>query len=94
MDAARGFFLSMAFVPASETEPSEFEAWRLFKAGWAHKEQHPVALFTPKGQFQTILPSEAARHGTTVISVQESELSAFTSEAKEGFREHVRGGRA
>lgn len=93
MDAASGFILGMAFVSASDVEPSDFEARRLFKAGWVHKKQHPATLFTPKGQFQTTIPAEAARHGITVVSVQESELSAFTSEAREGFREHVQGGR-
>ena len=53
-----------------------------------------VPVVALKGQFGAIVPSEAARHGTTVISVQESELSAFTNDAREGFREHVRGGRA
>lgn len=94
MDAASGFILGTAFVSAGESEPSEFEVRRLFKSGWSHKRQHPVTLFTPKGQFQTTLPAEASRHGITVVSVHESELSAFTDDAREGFREHVRGSRA
>ncbi len=94
MDAASGFILGTAFVSASDSEPSDFEARRLFKAGWAHKKQHPVTLFIPKGQFQAIVPAEAARHGITVVSVHESELSAFTNDARKGFREHVQGRRA
>jgi len=94
MDAASGFILGTAFVSATEAEPSVFEARRLFKAGWAHNKQHPVTLFIPKGQYQTTLPAEAARHGITVVPVHETELSAFTGEARQGFREHVQGGRA
>lgn len=94
MDAASGFILGTAFVSASNAEPSAFEARRLFKAGWAHAKQYPITLFTPKGQFQTTLPAEAARHGITVVFVHESQLSAFTNDAREGFREHVQGGRA
>ncbi len=94
MDAASGFILGTAFVPASDSEPSVFEARRLFKVGWSHKKHHPVTLFTPTGQFQTTLPAEAARHGITVVSVRESELLAFTGDAREGFREHMQGRRA
>lgn len=93
MDAASGFILGTAFVSVSNAELSAFETRRLFKAAWAQKKQHPVTLFTPKRQFQTTLPAEAARHGITVVSVHESELSAFTSEAREGFGAHVQGGR-
>lgn len=94
MDAASGFILGTALVSTAEAEPSMFEARRLFKAGWAHNQQHPITLFIPKGQFQTTLPAEAARHGITVVPVHETELSAFTGEARQGFREHVQGDRA
>ena len=93
MDAASGFILGTTFVSASDEEPSDFEARQLFKASWAHGKQHPATLFTPKGKFQTTMPAEAARRGITVVSVHESELAAFTSEARQGFREYVRGGR-
>jgi hypothetical protein len=94
MDAASGYIFGTAFVPVQEAEPSEFEARRLFKAGWAHNNEHPAALFVPKGQFQTTLPAEASRHGVTVVPVHETELSAFTGEARQGFREHVQNSRA
>ena len=94
MDAASGFILGTAFVSTSDTEPSVFEARRLFKTGWAHKKQYPATLFTPKGQLQVTLPAEAARCGITVVFVREAELSAFTDDAREGFREHVQNSRA
>ena len=94
MDAASGFILGMAFVSASEAEPSVFEARQLFKSGWAHQNQHPITLFIPKGQFQTTLRAEAARHGVTVAPVHETELSALIGEARQGFREHVQSSRA
>ena len=94
MDAATGVILGTAFVSAGEPEPSVFETRRLFKAGWAHGEQHPATLFVPKGQFRTTLPAEASRHGITVVPVHASELSVFTGEARHAFREHVRNNRA
>lgn len=94
MDAASGFILGIEFVSAAEAEPSVSEARRLFGAGWAHNNQHPATLLIPKGQFQTTLPAEAARHGITVVPMHEAELSVFTGEAKQGFRKHVQGGRA
>ena len=94
MDAASGYIFGTAFVSALEAEPSAFEARRLFKAGWAHNNQHPVTLFVPKGQFQTVLSAEASRHGVTVVPVHDAELPAFTGEARQGFREHVQNSRA
>ena len=94
MDAASGFILGTAFVSVEDSEPSVFETRRLFKAGWAHHNQHPATLFIPKGQFQTVFPAEASRHGIIVVAVHDVELSAFTSDAKQGFLEHVQRGQA
>lgn len=92
MDAASCFLLGSEFVSAGEVEPTELDARRLFKSSWAHKEQYPATLFVPKGQFQTTLPAEAARHGITVAAVHETELVVFIGEARQGFREYFQGG--
>jgi hypothetical protein len=93
MDAASCFILGTVFVAAAEAEPSVFEARQLFEAGRAQANRHPATLFVPRGQFLTILPAEAARHGIVVVPVHEAELSVFTGAARQSFREHVQGGR-
>ena len=89
MDAASCFILGNAFVPTGESEPSEFDARRFLKAGWAHKKQFPTTLFLPRGQFQSTLPAEAKRQNISVVSVPESQLMVFIGEARQGFREHL-----
>lgn len=91
MDAASCFILGSAFVPVDEPEPSMLDAKRLLKSGWKHNKQLPTTLFIPRGQFQTILPTEAKRQGVSVVAVPESELLPFIGEAREGFREHIQG---
>lgn len=91
MDAASCFILGSAFVPLDEPEPSTLDAKRLLKSGWKHNKQLPTTLFIPRDQFQTILPAEAKRQGVSVVAVPESELLPFIGEAREGFREHIRG---
>jgi len=91
MDAASCFIFGTAFVPAGTSDPSEFDARRLLKAGWAHKKQYPSKLFLPKGQFQTTLPAEAKRQKISVVSVTERQLMPFIGEARQGFREHLEG---
>lgn len=94
MDAASGFILGTAFVPAAEQEPPSLEIRRLFKSSLERSNCKPVTLFIPKGQFQSAFPAEARRHGIEVVHVRESELSAFTGEARRGFRAHFHGGPA
>ena len=91
MDAASCFILGNCMVPAHEPEPSQLEARRLLKTGWAHKKKMPKTLFVPTGQFQTSLSAEAKRKKINVVSVGEDQLLVFTSEARQGFREHIQG---
>ena len=91
MDAASCFIFGTAFVPAGESDLSEFDARRLLKAGWMHKKQFPSTLFLTRGQLQTTLPTEAKRQKISVVSVPESQLMVFIGEARQGFREHIRG---
>ena len=92
MDAASCFILGAELVPVNEPEPTQIQAKRLFKAGWAHKEQLPVTLFVPKGQFQKILPAEAKRQGISVVPLPERQLLVFIGEAQQGYTEHIQQG--
>lgn len=91
MDTASCFIFGNAFVPVGESEPSDFDARRLLKTGWAHKKQFPTTLFLPKGQFITTLPAEAKRQNISVEFIPESQLMIFIGEARQGFREHLQG---
>lgn len=94
MDAASGFIFGTAFVPFVEAEPSAFEVRRLFNSCFERSGSTPATLLLPKGQFQTTFPAEAKRRGITAVHVHETELSGLISEATQGFRKHVQGGRA
>lgn len=91
MDAASCFILGNAMVPAHEAEPSQSEATRLLKTGWAHKKKMPKTLFVPKGQFGTNLTAAAQRESIDVVSVREDQLLVFIGEARQSFKEHVQG---
>ncbi len=89
MDAATCYILGNAFVPLGESEPSEFDAHRLLKDGWAHNKQFPQMLFLPKGQFKKTFPAVAKRQDISVISVTEKQLLVFIDEARQGFKKHI-----
>lgn len=92
MDAASCFILASALVPSNEAEPSQLEARRLFKMARAHTSRKPAKLFVPTGQLETNLRAEAKRQGIDDIPVNESQLSIFIGEARQGFREYVQSG--
>ncbi|MBN8716152.1 hypothetical protein [Thermomonas sp.] len=94
MDAASGFIFGTAFVPAALAEPSAFEVRKLFDSCLERSGGTPATLLLPRGQFDAVFPSEAKRRGIAAVHVHETELSALTSEATQGFREYVQGGRA
>ncbi len=94
MDAASGFIFGTTFVSVAQAEPSVFEVRKLFSSCFERSGGTPATLLLPKGQFQTAFPSEAKRRGIIAVHVHETELLSLTSEATQGFREHVQGGRA
>jgi hypothetical protein len=87
MDAASCFMFRKVMIGGDQMEPSKLQVRRLLEQGWAKKKQYPTTLFVPTGRFQSILPTEAKRHGISVVPVHESQLLIFTSEARQGFRE-------
>lgn len=92
MDAASCFLLSFQSVSASAAEPSELEAKRLLKDGYAQSQELPGTLFIPNEQAADILTIEAEGQGITVDRVPENELWVFIGEARESFRERFGGG--
>jgi hypothetical protein len=92
MDAASCFILGNTFAPIGEAEPSRIAIRRLLKEAKAHKQQLPKTLFIPTGQFNSILPVEAERHGIAVVRVPEDQLLVFIGDARESFKEHLGGG--
>jgi hypothetical protein len=88
MDAASCFILGSTLAPVGAAEPSKIEVRRLLREAKAHKQQLPRTLFVPSGQFEKLLPEEAARQGIAVVRVPEGELLVFIGEARESFKEH------
>jgi len=93
MDAASCFILGTEFVNTNSSEPSQLESKRLLKAGQSHKQQYPKTIYIPTNQAASILSTEAELHGITVVRVPEDQLLAFIGEARQGFQEHVSGGK-
>ena len=93
MDAASCFILRSEFVPADSTESSQLESRRLLKSGQSHKDKLPKTLFIPNNEVADILAGEAERLGIAVVRIPENELSVYLDEARDGFQEHVSGGR-
>jgi hypothetical protein len=93
MDAASCFILGTEFVRADLSEPSQMESKRLLKGGQTHKQQYPKTLIIPTNQAADILCTEAKLLGISVVRVPEDQLLVFISEARQGFQEHVSGGK-
>jgi len=93
MDAASCFILGMEFVSVDSPEPSQLESRRLLKGGQSHKNQLPEKLLIPREMTANLLAEESERLGIAVARIAENELLVFLDEAREGFQEHVSGGR-
>jgi len=93
MDAASCMILGTEFVRAGSAEPSQLESKRLLIGGYSHKQQYPMKLFIPTHQAADLLSAEAERNKIHVDRVPEDQLLIFISEAREGFQQHVSGGR-
>ena len=93
MDAASCYMLGTEFIRTESSEPSQLESIRLLKGGQSHKQQYPGSLFIPTNQQAGILCAEAERHGIKVVRIPEEQLLVFIGEARQGFQEHVSGGK-
>jgi hypothetical protein len=91
MDAASCFILSSALVSSTAGEASKFEAKRLLKDGYAHKQQMAKVLFIPSELSANNLVLEAERHKLQIVRIPEEQLLIFIGDAKEGFRERFGG---
>lgn len=91
MDAASCFILTSQFVPVSESEPSELDARRLLKNAMERAEACATRLFIPHGRFPGAITAEGERLGMLVEGRSEDDLTPFTGEAREGFREYLDG---
>ncbi len=93
MDAASCFILGTELVRTDSSEPSQLESKRLLKAGKSHKQQYPKSIYIPTNQAASILSTESELQGITVVRIPEEQLLVFIGEARQGFQEHVNGGK-
>jgi len=93
MDAATCMILGTEFISAGSLELPQLESKRLLKCGYSHKQQFSKKLFIPTNQAADLLSIEAERNKIFVDRVPEEQLLIFIGEAREGFHQHVSGGR-
>jgi hypothetical protein len=93
MDAASCMILGAEFIRTDSSEPSQLESKRLLKSGFSHKQLFPKKLFIPTNQAADLLSIEAERNRISVDRVPEDQLLIIIGEAREGFQQHVSGGR-
>ncbi|MBI2399076.1 MAG: hypothetical protein HYV17_14905 [Xanthomonadales bacterium] len=91
MDAASACIVAQVMVPVTEAEPSLLECKQMFKQGKARKNQLPRELIIPQELQADVLAREAVRQGMKVVRLPETQLQVYTSEARDGFREHFGG---
>ena len=87
MDAASCYILTTLLLSATEGHPSKPEATRLLRESHAHKRVWPKTLFIPSGLSAVNLTQQAERKGITVVSMAETHLLPFISEARQFFKE-------
>ena len=91
MDAASCFILGSASIAAGAGEPSLLDAKRLLKDGQARATQWPQRLIVPTSLAADNLLKEAERHGIRIEHVAEADLEALIGEAKQSFKEYIKG---
>lgn len=93
MDAASCYILGNEFVPAHLALLPDSTAARLIEEGRSQAHVLPRKFFISKALESEQFVHLAKQLGVQASRVADDELSSFTSEAKEGFRAHVRGPR-
>lgn len=93
MDAASCYILGNEFVPARVAEAPEFVAERLIETGRVRANVLPQKLLLSSGFGSAQFARVAKRSGIKSERVPDNKLTAFLSEARNGFREHIGGSR-
>ena len=93
MDAASCYILGNEFVPTSMAEVPESIAERLIETGRARANVLPQKLLLSSECGSAQFAQLAKRSGIKSERVPDNKLTAFVSEARDGFREHIGGSR-
>lgn len=93
MDAASCYILGNEFVPARMAEIPKSVAERLIATGRARANVLPQKLLLSSEFGSAQFAQLAKRSGMKSKRVPDNELTAFLSEARDGFREHIGGSR-
>lgn len=78
-------------MPVTEAEPSLLECKQMFKQGKAQGQRLPRELIIAQEMHAEVLAREAVRLGMKVVRLPEAQLQVYTSEARDGFRQHFGG---
>jgi len=89
MDAASCYILGMEFVAAGAAEVPAPVAEGLIETGRAAANGLPKKLWLSSGLGAARIAAVAKRAGIEAERVPDKDLTAFLSEARQGFREHL-----
>ena len=90
MDAASCFIIGMEMTPVAQAEMAAAPVRQLLEVARAQRRQLPRMLFVPKDAGSRVTAREAVALGIEVVAVEESELAAFTGEARKLFPDRRR----
>lgn len=93
MELATGVILGMEMVQVTEPEISEFQSRKLLASAEAQAGARPQQLFIESERAADNLTSCATAMGISIERPPSAELASLTREARDGFAEHVSGGR-
>ncbi len=93
MDAGSCYILGNEFVPTHLAGFPESAAERLIQAGKSQAKALPQKFLLSSELHPGQLTERAQLFGVEVELVSDDQLSPFVSEAREGFRAHIGGGR-
>ncbi len=92
MDAASFFILGSTFLKGGSLNSSVDELYQLFQSAYSHKAKWPEKLMVPKVLEATQVESEAESRGITVVPVTKGDISVFTREACQAFKQYLSSG--
>ena len=89
MDAASLFILESSFLKRGSLNSSIDEVHILFQSAYSHHAEWPEKLLVPKALQATPIQSVAESRGITVVPVTKGDISVFTREACQGFKQYL-----
>lgn len=92
-DAASMFIFGTVFAPDGAESPAEAEIELLMERAWSHGNEWPAEIVLPgKPSPKNAFARVARRHGVTVRTVAESQMSFYIKDVQTSIEEMLGGG--